>query len=68
MEIDSIGALLNYVADTMANIANETLQIKQTPASTSAFAKFPKHIGPAAKGTKGKAPVVEPLICPEPPA
>lgn len=47
MEIHFIAALLNYLADTIGNIANKTLQIEETPASTSAFAKFPKDLGPA---------------------
>lgn len=45
IEINSMNALPNYLTDRMANIANGTLQIEQTPASISAFAKFPKHLG-----------------------
>lgn len=55
MEIDSIRALPNYLADTLADIADGTLAI-QPSQSFSSFTKFPKHWSATQEKTSQRKP------------
>lgn len=60
MEINSIVPIPNYLLDTMTKIAYRSLVVERT-GSTSAFAKFVRHLGAARetsssqKGIRGRA-------------
>lgn len=43
MQIDSVGAVPNYLPDTMASIPSGTLRRERTPVTQSAFSRFPKQ-------------------------